>query len=109
MNCFCESGKTIELKIEGDVGADPFWCNKCSCNFNIEDIPISDELAKEMSSWIMKYGEWIDWEEDRLFPNGIEKEDAFNQGGVVLMEKVKREIGNTYVITYSPTMSTCFY
>jgi hypothetical protein len=27
MHCFCEQKETYELKVEGDVGADPVWCN----------------------------------------------------------------------------------
>ncbi len=34
MHCFCEQKETYELKVEGDVGADPIWCNQCGCNFD---------------------------------------------------------------------------
>jgi hypothetical protein len=40
MECHCEQKETSELKVEGDVGADPIWCNQCGCNLEIEDIPI---------------------------------------------------------------------
>lgn len=109
MNCFCESGKTYELKIEGDVGADPFWCDICGCNLNTEDVPISGELAEELSSWAMNYGEWIDWEKDRLLSNGLEMEDDFNRIGVALKKKVLQEIGDIYNVKYSPAKSTSFY
>ncbi|MFB6468733.1 hypothetical protein ACE38V_18375 [Cytobacillus sp. Hz8] len=35
----------------------------------------------------MKNGEWIDWDIDKLLPNGIELEDNFNQIGVILTKK----------------------
>lgn len=109
MNCFCESGKTKELKIEGDVGADPIWCNRCGCNLDIEDVPISDELAEELSSWAMKYGKWIDWDKDTLLLNGVELEDEFNESGFGLTERMKQELGGTYKVTYSPSTSGRFY
>ncbi|MTT30426.1 hypothetical protein GMB86_00165 [Terrilactibacillus sp. BCM23-1] len=109
MNCFCGNRETNDLKIEGDVGADPIWCNKCGCNLDIEDIPISDVLAEELVSWAMKYGEWIDWDKDKLLPNGIELEDEFNQIGVALTEKVKQELGHKYKVKYSLSTSARYY
>ncbi|WP_374722894.1 hypothetical protein [Peribacillus tepidiphilus] len=109
MNCFCESGETNDLKIEGDVGTDPIWCNRCGCNLDIEDVPISDELTEELSNWAMKYGEWIDWDKDKLLPNGIGLEDEFNQIGLELTEKVKQELGDKYKVKYSPSRSARSY
>lgn len=109
MNCFCKSGETNELKLEGDVGADPIWCNKCGCNLDIEDVPISHELKDGLSYWVLGYGRWIDWNKDRLFPNGKEMEDSFNQMGVALTEKVKQELGDKYKVKYSPSTSARFY
>ncbi|MFK4998440.1 hypothetical protein ACI2OX_17280 [Bacillus sp. N9] len=80
------------MKIEGDVGADPIWCNKCGCNLDIDYVPISDELAEELSHWATKYGEWIDWDKDRLLPNGIELEDQFNQMGIILTKKYNTKL-----------------
>ncbi|HWO97759.1 MAG TPA: hypothetical protein VNM45_15775 [Bacillus sp. (in: firmicutes)] len=109
MNCCCESGETNELKIEGDVGADPIWCNRCGCNLDIEDVPISNELADELSSWAMKYGEWIDWNIDKLLPNGVKMEDEFNKIGFDLTRKVKQELEGNYKVKYSPSTSARFY
>ncbi|PMC36677.1 hypothetical protein CJ195_14710 [Bacillus sp. UMB0899] len=109
MNCCCESGETNDLKIEGDVGADPIWCNKCGCNIDMEDLPVSVELADELSEWALKYGEWIDWDKDRLRNNGIEIEEEFNKLGVVLAERVKQEIGNNYKIKFCPSTSARLY
>ena len=105
----CRSGEAKEFKIEGDVGVGPIWCNQCGCNLDIEDIPISEELAEELSLWAAKYGEWIDWKIDKLLPNGIELEDKFNQIGVALTEKLKRELGGKYKMTFMPSSSARFY
>jgi hypothetical protein len=70
---------------------------------------ISDRLAEELSSWARKYGEWIDWNKDKLLPNGIEMEDEYNQKGVTLVEKLKQEIEGNYKIKFIPSTSTSFY
>ena len=103
MHCFCEKEETYELKIEGDVGADPLWCNQCGCNFDIEDIPISNELKRELMEWITNYGDWIDWERDKLILNGIELEEEHNKQGEKLTEKVKKELKEKYRIKFSPS------
>jgi len=101
MECFCEQKETYELKVEGDVGADPIWCNQCGCNFDLEDIPISNELKSELMDWVTKYGEWIDWDIDKLIPNGIEMEEDHNKQGAKLTEKVKKELRGKYRIKFS--------
>jgi transcription elongation factor Elf1 len=41
MNCSSEQIDTCNLKVEGDVGADPIWCDLCGHNLDIEEIPLS--------------------------------------------------------------------
>ncbi|MGM0843916.1 MAG: hypothetical protein ACQEUT_02980 [Bacillota bacterium] len=101
MQCFCVQKETYELKVEGDVGADPIWCTQCGCNFDLENIPISKELKNELMDWVIKYGEWIDWDKDKLTPNGIEMEAEHNKQGVKLTEKVKGELSGIYTIKFS--------
>ena len=86
-----------ELKVDGDIGADPIWCNHCGCNFDLEDIPISNELKRELKNWVTIYGEWMDWEIDLFIPNGIEMEEEHNKLGANLTEKVKRELSDKYI------------
>ena len=109
MNCCCSSRETNDLKIEGDVGADPIWCNRCGCNLDMEDVSLSEALAKELSIWAMNYGRWIDWELDELLPGGTQLENQFNQEGLVLTEKVKQEIGGNYHMKFVPSTSAGFY
>lgn len=109
MNCCCDSGETNDLKIEGDVGADPFWCNRCGCNLDLEEVLISDRLKEELLSWATMYGEWIDWDIDKLLPNGVELEDKFNQIGFALTKEVKQEFGGKYHIKFIPSASARSY
>jgi hypothetical protein len=109
MRCFCEHNQTYELKVEGDVDTDPIWCNKCGCNFDIEEVPISDNLKKELMEWGMKYGKWIDWSSDTLRPNGIELENKHNKLGQQLTEKEKKELGAEYKMKFSPSSSARRY
>jgi hypothetical protein len=109
MQCFCKHKETDDLKVEGDVGADPIWCNICGCNFDIEEVPISDDLKEEVMRWAMMYGEWIDWNKDTLRSNGIELENKHNKLGEQLTEKVKKELGAKYKVRFSPSTSARLY
>ena len=103
MNCFCVEKETFALKIEGDIGADPIWCNLCGCNLDLEDVPISIQLKSELIDWVNNYGEWIDWNKDSLAPNGIEMEEIHNKQGEKLTEKVVKELRGKYSIKFSPS------
>ncbi|MES1041076.1 hypothetical protein FOA20_16620 [Peribacillus simplex] len=103
MECLCEQKETNELKVEGDVGADPIWCNQCGCNLDIEDFPISNKLIRELNEWAKMYGEWIDWDEDKWLPNGNELEEEHNKQGLNLTEKIKKELEGKYKIKFSPS------
>jgi hypothetical protein len=103
MECFCYRKETFELKIEGDVGADPIWCNKCGCNLDLENFAISENLKNELMSWALTYGEWIDWEKDKLIPNGLALEVHHNNRGRALTEKLKKEVDTLYTVTFSPS------
>lgn len=51
--------------------------------------------------WLNKYGEQIDWDKDKLIPNGIEMEEEHNKQGAKLTEKVKKELRGKYRIKFS--------
>lgn len=109
MECLCEQKETYELKVEGDVGADPIWCNQCGCNLDIDDLPISDTLTNELIEWVNRYGEWIDWDEDKLLPNGIELEEEHNKQGLTLTEEAEKELEGKYRIKFSPSTMARMY
>ncbi|WP_240056685.1 DUF5071 domain-containing protein [Bacillus mesophilum] len=100
MNCTCKTGSTKEIKVEGDMGADPIWCSRCGCNFDLEELPISDALKEELSSWGLTYGEWINWETEQFLPNGVEMEEVFNKSGILLTMQVIEELGDRYIVQY---------
>lgn len=99
----CKCNKTYELKVEADIAADAIWCNKCFSNFDIEYVPISKELKNELFEWMTTYGEWIDWENDGIIPNGIELEENHNKQGLYLTEKVIEELEGKYKVSFSPS------
>lgn len=109
MRCLCETKETLHLKVEGDVGADPIWCHNCGCNLDIEEAPFPDYIKEELMKWALLYGEWIDWEKDRLRPNGVELEKIHNQLGQKLTEKLKKEVGSKYKVTFLPSSSASCY
>lgn len=104
-----EQKETYDLKIEGDVATDPIWCNQCGCNLDLDDIPISDDLKRELIGWVTRYGKWIDWDKDILVPNGIELEEEHNKQGAKLTEEVKKELGDKYKIRFFPSTSAKSY
>ncbi|MCM3390029.1 hypothetical protein [Ureibacillus chungkukjangi] len=103
MKDLCKCDETYDLKVDADIGADAIWCNKCSCNFEILYVPISIELQSELTKWILKYGEWIDWENDKIVSNGVELEEAHNIQGLKLANRVKNELKERYKVTFSPS------
>ncbi|WP_017186582.1 hypothetical protein [Alkalibacillus haloalkaliphilus] len=103
MKCLCDEQKTNDIKVEGDVGADPFWCHHCMCNLDSEEFPISIELRDELMKWILKYGEWINWSNDEVVSNGVELEEEHNRIGRLLTEKVKKELRGDYKVSFSPS------
>ena len=100
-SCHCD--KTYNLLVEADIGADAIWCKRCYCNLDIEYVPISIELKNELTAWTSKYGEWIDWDNDGIFSNGIELEDQHNLQGLKLTGKVQKEIEGTYQVSFKPS------
>ena len=103
MHCLCKQGMTADLQVEGDVAADPIWCSKCGCNLDLEDFKLSIELEKELMKWASNYGSWIDWNRDVLKENGIELEEEHNRKGSNLTIRVKKELGEKYRVTFSPS------
>ncbi|TYS55078.1 hypothetical protein FZC83_09020 [Rossellomorea marisflavi] len=109
MNCECVNGTPATIRIEGDVGADPIWCHSCGSNLEFEELALSDLLSKELAEWGKSYGEWIDWDSDKLRSGGIEMEEVFNQKGSELASRVKKELVGRFDSIYLPSTSARFY
>ncbi|WP_231735329.1 hypothetical protein [Gracilibacillus massiliensis] len=104
IRCLCKQRETKELKVEGDVGADPIWCNRCNCNLEIDEISISLGLKLELIHWMGKYGEWIDWDnDDEIVPNGLKLEDQHNKQGLKLTKQVQKQLEGQYIVVFSPS------
>ncbi|TFD94394.1 hypothetical protein [Jeotgalibacillus sp. R-1-5s-1] len=108
MNCLI-CGDIQEINIEGDIGADPVWCHHCGCNLDIEDLPVSAKLIKELVQWAAEYGNWIDWDVDQLRPGGLELETRFNQKGLLLSEEVQQELGEEFTIRFIDSNHSVIY
>lgn len=110
MHCFCQEDEDIMyFKIEGDFGTDAIWCDDCSSNLDIEEIPMSQPLKDKLTKWARQYGIWIDWEQDQLRENGIQMEDDHNKLGQLLTEEVQQELGLKYKVRFSPSTSATVY
>ncbi|NBI28154.1 hypothetical protein [Chengkuizengella marina] len=107
LKCGCPN-PTTELKLEADF-ADPLWCAKCDQNLDLEDLPISPQLMKEIEDWSIRYGEWIDLDTDTLVDRGIELEDKHNKESLKIYEKLKNELGVKYELIYSPSTTAKLY
>lgn len=109
MTCECVTGTPAKIRVEGDVGAAPVWCHSCGSNLELEGLGLSDLLSRELAEWGQTYGEWIDWDHDKLRAGGIEMEEAFNQKGSGLASKVKKELVGRFEVTFMPSTSARFY
>lgn len=109
MLCFCEDSEGFCLKVEGDVVADPIWCDECYSNLDIEDIPISEGLKVKLKKWVQEYGNWINWSKDMLYSNGVQMEDEHNKMGELLTVAVREELGEEYKVRFSPSSSARMY
>ncbi|MEW4327220.1 hypothetical protein Q0N12_11145 [Rossellomorea marisflavi] len=109
LNCECVNGTPATIRIEGDVGADPVWCHSCGSNLELEGVGLSDLLSRGLDEWGQTYGEWIDWDPDKLLAGGIEMEEAFNQKGSGIASRVKKELVGRFDVTFMPSTSARFY
>lgn len=101
MNTLCECEELTHIKVEADIGAEPFWCENCGFNLDISAFELSDTLRKELAGWVNNYGVWIDWETERLKEGGEAIEMQHNALGLLLTEKVIKECGGEYKFTFA--------
>ena len=99
---FCGCKQTKKLKVEADFSADALWCNKCSSNLDIESFYLSKELKIALRDWIYEYGKWIDWENGGIVQGGVLMEEKHNEQGLLLTDRVKKELVGQYTIIFSP-------
>ncbi|MFD9628854.1 hypothetical protein [Peribacillus muralis] len=107
IKCNCPQN-THEIIVEADYKTDPFWCKNCGTNLDIEALPLSQNLMKEVEKWAMNYGEWIDWENDNLIVNGEHLEIKHNQKGQSLAMKIKEELEG-FLVVFKPSDTAALY
>lgn len=102
MECGCKQAPT-KLTLEGEFGADPLWCAVCQYNIELDDISLSDSLKQELLNWANAYGQWVDLENGIYIENGAVLEEAHNQAGAQLAEKVEQALGQGYHVQFQPS------
>ncbi|ARK32254.1 hypothetical protein [Halalkalibacter krulwichiae] len=109
MSCLCGQSLTLNLKVEGEIGADALWCESCGCNLDLEELPLSKRLKNRLMNWSANYGSWYDWENDVVVQGGVKLEIEHNQEGIVLTEEIKNELGVIYKVVFSPSDTVSSY
>ncbi|PRO67147.1 hypothetical protein C6I21_00855 [Alkalicoccus urumqiensis] len=103
MQCECGDGTNEQLKVEGDFSADPVWCAVCGANLELEELPVTAELKEELWQWMLRYGTWIDWENDAALPDAAEKASQHDAEGKELTRRLQQELGAAYTVQFSPS------
>lgn len=99
----CNCKELVTIRVEGEMGADPLWCDTCQYNFELDDIELSKELKAELFVWVNDYASWVDWEHETLIEGREQEEDAHNEAGKALTEKVRAELVGQYKVVFSPS------
>ena len=87
MHCEYCNKPLLTLLIEGDFGADPLWCGQCLANLELEDIPLSEALLTELTTWMCDFGEWIDIENDSIIEGAEHLAQAHDKQGTYCLPK----------------------
>jgi len=98
MHCFCKE-ENYDLMLEADFGADPIWCRKCGCNLNLDEVPLTQELKDELMSWVQIYSKSVLDESEYI----LEVSHQHNKKGIELLDKVQKELGDKYTVSYKPS------
>lgn len=100
MECFCKE-ESFNLKLEADFIPDPIWCNKCGCNLDTNDIPLSNELKSEIRLWLHNYSKLLNVEIKS--ENYFKLHQQHNNQGLQLAKKIQSELGDKYSVEYYPS------
>lgn len=106
--CRCEKPTKL-LRMEADFSVDPIWCDVCNFNLDFSTLPLSIELKKELTKWVLEYGKWLDLNTDKLVNRALELQREHNEWGLRLLPNVESELGNQYCIRFSPSISVETY
>lgn len=79
-----------KYRVEADF-ADPIWCANCNWNFDIDELPLTEELDRGLTSWILDYQNSVDFFKASSLPE--DKKIKHNEIGKLLAKKVQIELG----------------
>ena len=105
MECGCK--KMTEILLEADF-ADPIWCARCKENLVFDELPVTDILKQKIEKWAEGYGEWVDWEQDKLKLDAEKKENIFNSEGRLLFASLQQELPK-FTVTFKPSRLCSLY
>ena len=105
MHCEHCNKSLITLIIEGDFGADPIWCGHCLANLELEELPVSEALLNELTTWMCAFGEWIDIENDSFIDGTEHLAEAHDKQGALLAQKISAELGTGVTVKFSPYLT----
>ncbi|MFJ7649981.1 hypothetical protein ACIQ1H_20905 [Lysinibacillus sp. NPDC097279] len=102
---YCEHcNKPIKaLLLESDFGADPLWCGHCRTNLELEQLPLEEALQDELTTWMCKFGEWIDLETDSFIEGMEYLAKNHDEQGEDLAQKVA--VALAIPVTFIPYLS----
>ncbi|ARF15956.1 hypothetical protein SporoP17a_00730 [Sporosarcina ureae] len=63
----------------------------------------------KLHKWLLEYGKWINWDQDVLYSNWIQMEDEHNEMGELLTIEVREELGEGFLVPFSPSSSARMY
>ncbi|MEG0259681.1 MAG: hypothetical protein RR595_11965 [Lysinibacillus sp.] len=90
------------LFLQGDFGADPLWCGHCLANLDLADLPFNDDLMDELTNWMCAFGEWHDFDTNKVIEGREALAIAHDEQGERLATKVADALGTSYTVTFSP-------
>ncbi|MFJ7735920.1 hypothetical protein ACIQ2D_06200 [Lysinibacillus sp. NPDC097287] len=106
MHCEHCKKQIITLIIEGDFGADPLWCGQCLANLELEELPLSEAIITELTTWMCDFGEWIDIENDSFIEGTEHLAEAHDKQGALLAQKVSAELGTGVTVKFNRYLTT---
>lgn len=90
-----------KIKIMADYGCLPLWDGEDVGEVDPDDLKISPQLKADFMTWADEYDSALNPEDGTLV--GLLDEESrriFNQQGLALSERLKKELGDEYYVEY---------
>lgn len=89
------------LKLMADYGCYPIWRQDGNGDNNVDpaNLPISKELCEDLDAWADKFdGTLNHYDPEASGFESLETEQAFKAEALVLLERLKKELGDRYTL-----------